>query len=381
MTGDVKHLYVHVPFCNGKCSYCGFYSERYDAAVVDRYLRAVVIELEQCRSLGASAPETIYFGGGTPSVLSEDQLEQLCRAVCQSVSRVNLREWTVEANPGTLTEAKLGILTAAGVNRISLGVQSFDDRVLAELGRRHSAADTDSTVELVRAAGIRHVALDLIACLPGVDDEMWRRTLERVLALAADHLSVYALTIEPGTRLASLVHRGTVTISDDERVLGVLAETEALLERQGYERYEISNYARPGNECLHNLSFWRGGDYLGVGPAASSRLGCRRRTHAADLSGYLDFPSRGVAPPCEEEWLTEENDAVERFIFAFRLKEGVDIGRFCEAHPAAEGRVAEWEKKLCKLALDGVADCVNGRWRLTPQGRNLVDYVASELMP
>jgi len=332
--------------------------------------------LQDCKP----APETIYFGGGTPSILREIQLQQLCDMIRSKFYVSNLREWTVEANPGTLQRAKLAILKAAGVTRISVGAQSFDDDVLQSIGRRHRAADIVETIKAVGAAGFSNIGLDLIACLPGVDEKRWRRTLDEAVGLGAEHLSVYALTVEAGSLFEKRVKDHEIIPAGDDEVLRVLDVTEKFLEKNGYRRYEISNYAKPGCKCLHNLSLWCGGDYIGFGPAAASRDGLLRRTNRADLSGYVAALGAGVKPPCEEETVSKVTDAGERFVFAFRLDEGVDLSAFCSEYEVDSAVFGRWEERLVSFAGTGVACKVDGRWKLTANGRALADHVAGELL-
>lgn len=372
MVSATDHIYVHVPFCDGKCAYCAFYSELLDAGEADRYLEAVERELERL-SPGA-APATVYFGGGTPAILDTGRLARLCGTVLERVSTDKLVEWTVEANPGTLPADKIRMLRESGVNRISLGAQSFDDTVLKRIGRRHDAAAIAHTLEAVRSGGIQNVGLDLIACLPGVDDGGWRSTLRSAIEVGPDHISVYALSVEPGSAFA----RSNVTEPVDDAVLESLKTAEDSLEAAGYKRYEISNYSKPGRECLHNLSCWRGEDYLGFGPAAASRDNLRRWTNRPDTNAFCNALIAGNQPPRDEEELAPGSDATERLIFAFRLSEGVSVDSL--AHPETE-TAHHWGTTLERLRAEGLTERYGGAWRLTARGRALADHVASELIP
>ena len=375
-----KHIYVHVPFCDGKCIYCGFFSELYDESAACLYSKAVGMELALLSDGVKYSPETIYFGGGTPSILSETALEELLNTVLMRVSTEKLREWTIEANPGTLSHAKLKLLKMAGVNRVSIGVQSFDDDILKSLCRRHCSADVADTVRAVHKAGIDNIGLDLIACLPGVDDRSWKKTLEEAISLEPLHLSVYALTIEKDTKLELLVNSGGISVVSDDAVLRTIAITESILGEHGFERYEISNFCRRGHECLHNLSFWRGEDYLGFGPSASSRDGLARWTNKSNVYEYISRLEAGGRPQHEAEVLSKGSDAVERFIFSFRLGQGVDLVDFCRKHGVDRAQGERWEKILSSLAGNGAVECVGRCWRLTSRGKALADYVAGELM-
>ena len=364
-------LYVHVPFCDGKCAYCAFYSVHYQPALADRYLDSLERELAAVLPL---APETIYIGGGTPSVLSARQIDRLCRLLQTQVATRRLVEWSVEINPGSVDAEKAAVLAAAGVNRVSLGAQSFDDRILKTLGRRHAAADTVKAVTILRAAGIANIGLDLIACVPGCARALWRKTLRQAVALAPKHVSVYALTNEEGTRLNRLLGQGSAALLSDEAQLAMLdlAETELMqagFGHTGFGRYEISNYARSGFECRHNVACWRGEEYIGLGPAAASHVGLKRWTNRADVSAYLAAIEAGRNPPRDVEELTPALKRQERVIFGLRMAEGV-----------AADIALEYTHALERLRADGLVDLRDGRWQLTARGRNLADYVAVELI-
>ena len=364
-------LYVHVPFCDGKCAYCAFYSVRYRPALADRYLNSLACELASALPL---APETIYIGGGTPSVLSVRQIERLCRLLRDRVDTLRLVEWTIEINPGSVDAAKAAVLAAAGVNRVSLGAQSFDDRILKTLGRRHAAADTIKAVTILRDAGIINIGLDLIACVPGCARALWRKTLRQAVALAPKHVSVYALTNEEGTRLNRAIGRGTAALLSDEAQLAMLdlAETELMqagFGQAGFGRYEISNYARSGFECRHNVACWRGEQYIGIGPAAVSHVGLKRWTNRPHVNAYLAAIEVCRNPPRDVEVLTPALKRQERVIFGLRMAEGIAVSI-----------ASEYKHAFNSLRADGLVTLCDGRWKLTARGRNLADYVAVELM-
>lgn len=362
----INGLYIHIPFCDGKCGYCAFYSVRYDGQQADRYLAALETELQLSPPV---APETIYVGGGTPSLLSTPQWTRLIAMIRQQCDLSRLVEWSVEMNPGSAHPDLLAMLRAAGVNRISLGAQSFDDEILYWLGRRHSVDDIVRSVDLIHAAGISNFGLDLIACVPGCGLDRWHHTLQRAIALAPAHLSVYALTDEEGTRLNNAIGRGDTALLSDDEQLCMLNTAVELLADAGYARYEISNYAKPGRECRHNLACWRGEDYLGLGTAAASHVNLCRWTNVADLPTYLTALEQRAAPACDVEHLTPERERQDRVIFGLRMAEGVPAD---VAHDQTQA--------LHALAADGLVTLQQGRWRLTSRGWHLADYVASELL-
>ncbi|MEI6970858.1 MAG: radical SAM family heme chaperone HemW [bacterium] len=374
-------LYVHVPFCDGKCSYCAFYSTHYEPDLADRYVAAARQELTQFQGVpGAEDREydTVYFGGGTPTILADPQLERLCGLV--TAGRARPVEWTVEANPGSLSRSGLGILKRSGVNRISLGAQSFDDCILRKLGRRHTAGDIVAAVAMLREAGFDNIGIDLIACVPGVDVAGWRATLDSTLALEPQHISVYALTVEEGTALERKAIGGECRVLDDEEQLAFIHMTGEILANEGYGRYEISNYARAGFECRHNVACWRGAEYVGLGPAASSHMGSRRWTNIRDLDVYLRNIEAGTPPGRDSEELSRVVKATEMVIFGLRLAEGVDIG----VVGARAGLDSAQEKKLIEvlrcLSDTGLLESRAGSWILTDRGRDVADHVAVEII-
>jgi oxygen-independent coproporphyrinogen-3 oxidase len=384
---DIEGLYVHVPFCDGKCAYCAFYSTLYTPELGDGWLRAVEVEVRQLRSeFGGLRPATVYFGGGTPSLLTEGQLGRLIGLLSDQLMAPDWNpgpgvEWSVEANPGSLTEGKLGLLRRAGVNRISLGVQSLHDDVLVLLGRRHRVADALAAVRAIRGAGFENWGMDLIACIPGVSEARWQETLVQAVNLAPTHISVYALTSEEGAQLTERLRRGDMALLDDERQLDMLALAEATLAEAGYGRYEISNYAKPGFECRHHLSCWRGGNYLGVGCAAASRVGSRRWTNRPDLEGYGRAAGLGEMPERDLDELTPDVDAIERLVFGLRMAEGVEPGGIIKSTGGGTVLLGMWRTRLGQLAAEGLVTEAAGVWRLTRRGREMADHVAVELMP
>ena len=362
-------IYVHAPFCDGKCVYCAFYSVMFDPALADRWLAALESEMRRCALPEPFEPETMYIGGGTPTILGSRRIERLCLSLRRRFPLRCNGEWSVEANPGTLTRGVLKTLATAGVNRLSLGAQSFDDRVLLRLGRRHTAADIPRAFDLAREEGFRNIGLDLIACVPGVGPRTWGRTLDSAIALRPEHVSVYALTFEEGARLCACRSKAPLRAKPDRAQLADLCMAERLLNQAGYCRYEISNYSRPGFECRHNLACWQGQDYLGFGPAAASCAGLLRWTNAPDLESYLAALEGGRDPPREFDKRTPAIRAAERLIFGLRMIEGVPL-------EAAAG----FGRKLEPLRQQRLVEIKDGRWRMTRRGLNLADAIAVELL-
>ena len=374
-------LYIHVPFCDGKCTYCAFYSVAYREDSADRYLDALSREMALYAEPQVKLrPPTIYMGGGTPSALGVEGFKRLVGDLSVYVDMTAASEWSMELNPGNLEPGLLQAMKDAGVTRVSIGAQAFDDPTLETMGRRHRVKDTLAAVAAVAAGGFDHWGLDLIAGYPGVSPATWRETLRQALSLGPSHLSVYDLSVEPGTRMAQRVERGIAITPPESATLAALQVAVDLAEDRGLRRYEISNFAHPGRECFHNLNCWRGGDYVGFGPAASSRLGRRRWTNRADLDGYVAALAGGEPPPREEETLPPETDLCERLMFGFRLAEGVDMGQFQDVFSPTPDQVERWIGRLAGLSREGLLVEEGGRWRPTERGFRLADRIAAELL-
>jgi len=374
------HLYVHVPFCTGKCHYCGFYSVvTDDRCLKDSY--TVVPACEWSSQVRAMFPETaghirtVYMGGGSPDALGAELLPRLAANLKARFPLGDVEEWTVEMNPSGVTSEMVDALLRMGATRVSIGAQSFCDDTLARIGRRHSAQDVVHAVRRVQGLGFSNVGIDLIAGLPGVSEAEWKRTLEQTLSLGLTHLSVYALSVEDNTPLARQVTDGQCVLPSDEAQLDALALAEERLTGAGFGRYEISNYALPGVECKHNLGIWRGNDYLGLGPSASSRARRWRWTNPSSLTAYTETLLQGAAWPVAREQLSERDDALERVMFRLRLREGFDPFAAVAEYPVLNGVGEAWEKRLEGLAHQGVVERGGSRWRLTARGREVCDAV------
>lgn len=322
-------LYVHVPFCASKCAYCDFYSlpdgpgRNADRA---RYLGRLAAELEHLPRL--FAPRSVYLGGGTPTALGPDGMRILLKTLGERVDLSRVVEFSCEANPGTLAGGILDVLRAGGVTRLSIGAQSFDPSTLSILGRRHSAEDTARAVRETRTAGFDSIGLDLIFAVPGQSTHDPCADLDRAMALGPDHLSLYALSVEPGTRLAESVRSGALSPVSDDEAADQFAAARDLLRAGGYEPYEISNYSRPGAACLQNLLYWSGEEYLGVGPSAHSHWNGSRWSNPGTLDAWADPGAKELFPREEEERLAPEAKAVETLVFGLRRLRGVQRAEF-----------------------------------------------------
>lgn len=364
--------YIHIPFCRSKCGYCAFYSI---TDVNERLLKAYPTLLGRewrLRVEGEMRFETLYIGGGTPSLLGPEGVHALFAALpdCELGAEV-----TMEVNPADVTLALATTMRECGVTRVSIGAQSFDLAVLAKLGRRHTADQITEAVTCLRTAGFKNISLDLIACIPGVSHIQFQETLKRAVALTPEHLSVYPLSIEPGTRFERAVQVGQLVPIGDDAGLDIVAETESILFQAGYARYEISNYARPGFECRHNLAVWRGEDYVGVGPSAASREGLKRHTNVSDIDGWRVALEAGRLPPAEEVTLTLDEDELERFVMRLRLAEGLSVDPITEL---GRKRLVTFSR-LGRVGL--VRQLLNGAYTLTARGREVADAVMAEFQP
>ncbi len=338
-------LYIHIPFCVKKCAYCDFASSADSGIPLDEYGAGVIREMElRAASLGGSmTAETLYLGGGTPSLLPPELVARFVRTAVECYGLVPDGEITLEANPGTVTGESLAGFRAAGANRISLGIQSFDDRMLATLGRVHTAREAVDAVAGARSAGFDNLSLDLIHSLPGQTPDAWREELRQGVALGPEHISAYGLTLEEGTPLQRLWEVGGVALPDEEAGALMFRMTTDILGEAGYEQYEISSFARPGRRSRHNQVYWRRDPYLGFGAAAHSFLATpsfgRRWHNPHDPLEYLHFLAAGGLPPegCGE--LSREDAMAETFFLGLRTTDGVDMERFRETFGESVGEV------------------------------------------
>lgn len=316
-------LYIHIPFCARRCPYCDFaisVGARDDFK--EQYLRALESELETQAKETTGEVTTINLGGGTPTALSTTQLQGLMQTLRRLFAIAEDAEISIEGNPELLEAEKLQALRAAGWNRLSLGAQSFDPLILKRLGRTHSADQIEEVVKNARAAGFAVIGLDLIYGVPGQTPAGWRETLERAVELEPDHLSCYALTIEPQTPFANWIEAGKMPDVDDETATVMMEDTAEFLQGAGYGRYEVSNWAKPGFECRHNLAIWRGGNYLAAGCGAHGHLNGRRWWNERDAAKYVKMMERENTARAGEEQLTPLQRAGERVLLGLRLREG-----------------------------------------------------------
>jgi oxygen-independent coproporphyrinogen-3 oxidase len=360
----ISHLYVHIPFCARICPYCAFYKERADTSQTLRFCEALLREIE---TVGGQFPlqiETIFFGGGTPTALTTTQLEFLLGGMQERLDLSKLVEWTVEANPGSVSSRKAAVLRLMGVNRLSLGVQSWDDELLKLLGREHNAAQAETSFHILRGAGISNISVDLMFGLPGQTLAQWEADLARTIALRPEHISTYCLTYEEDTEFF-LRHASGEFREDPESDAQFLESAMRMLEGAGFEHYEISNYARPGFASAHNRGYWAGDDYVGIGPSAFSTIGMRRWQNVCDYRAYSDRILAGSSAVESSEVLTPEMKRTERIALALRTQEGI-LSR--ELDP--------WPSESNEFVALGLLRQQNGSFVLTPRGKLLADSVA-----
>lgn len=370
-------IYVHVPFCATRCGYCDF--NTYTAAEADDragYAAGAIAELMLARRvLGDGAPpvETVFFGGGTPTLLAPELLAAMLRSIEETFGLAPGAEVTTEANPDSVTPASLAALREAGFTRISLGMQSAVAHVLATLDRTHTPGRAAAAAAEARAAGFEHVSLDLIYGTPGESEQDWRASLEAALAAQPDHISAYGLIVEPGTRLAAQVRRGELPAPDQDVLADRYETVDRLLGEAGFSWYEISNWAAaPDARCRHNVGYWRGGDWWGIGPGAHSHVGGVRWWNVLHPSSYAARLAAGHSPAHARERLDPAARRFERVMLETCLAEGLDTALLDEPARAAAARAVA----------DGLADpaaLAAGRLRLTLRGRLIADSVVRAL--
>lgn len=382
---ETVSLYLHIPFCHTRCHYCDFNTYAGILPLKEPYVKALLVEIEQAGRLAQGTNgtlrrvRTIFFGGGTPSLLSTGQMARLLNA-CRDAFAVDAdAEITLEANPGTLSQEYLMKLRAAGVNRLSMGAQSFDAGLLQTLGRIHSPAEIGQAVHNARAAGFSSINLDFMFGLPGQTMEQWRETLEQALALKPEHLSLYSLIIEEGTPFYTWTLAGRITPADEDLCADMYEYADELLHTVGYENYEISNWALAGHECGHNLTYWRNLPYLGMGAGAYSSFGGRRFSNVREPLEYIRLLKGQQRPEVESEMVGLAQEMSETAFLGLRTAMGIHL-------PTFEQRFGEPFAQFVGDRLDVVAEAglleeTPGWLRLSKRGRLLGNEVFLRLLP
>jgi oxygen-independent coproporphyrinogen III oxidase len=369
-------IYVHIPFCKQACHYCDFHfstNQSYRHALVNALIKETVIQKDYLRQ---QSIDTLYFGGGTPSILSHEELTSLFQALHQNFPINPTCEVTVEANPDDLTKEKIATLKELGVNRLSIGIQTFQDELLHFLNRAHQAATASSCVKLARSAGFNNISIDLIYAIPGQTELMWQQDIDQALALNPEHISCYSLTIEPKTVFGKWSVTGKLKPIDDDISAHYLEILVNRLASAGYEHYEVSNFSKPGWESRHNSSYWKQMPYLGIGPSAHSYNGLSRQYNVANNHLYLKSLEKGEVP-FEREVLKREDLINEYILTRLRTHWGCDTAYLKKQYNY--DLLVDRHPYVSRLVHSSLAFINDSTLHLTPKGKLLADKIASDL--
>ncbi len=365
-------LYLHIPFCQRRCGYCDFYSTT-SLELREALVEALCVEMEERCALLPTSPSTLYLGGGTPSLLSPSQVKRLIDQAKRVWRGAVLKEVTLEANPDDLSEAYLAEVRESGVNRLSIGIQSFFDETLRAMNRRHTASEGIEAIKRARAAGFDNLSIDLIYGLPNLTPEGWEETLATALSLEPEHISAYHLTFEEGTPWGEELRRGAMEELPHEVGAAHFELLRHLLTEAGYRHYELSNFALPEREARHNSSYWEGVPYLGLGPSAHSYDGESRFANAPDLASYLMAP----AHVWSEERLSETDRLNEEIMIRLRTARGIDLHRFEERFGAQ--KLQQLLSRSSRYLHEGLLHASEGRLWLDERGYFVSDSIIADL--
>ncbi|MEK3934141.1 radical SAM family heme chaperone HemW [Sporosarcina sp. FSL W7-1349] len=364
----MRGIYIHIPFCHQICHYCDFNKVFFKNQPVDEYIESIGEELAILQEEGNSFDEveTVFLGGGTPTSLSEAQLDRLLEIVNRFVRVKSLKEFTTEANPDELTPGKLAVLHNGGVNRLSIGVQSFDSGLLAKIGRTHGPNDAVRVVGDARKAGFDNISIDLMYGLPGQTIKQWRHTLEQTAALDLPHTSGYSLIVEPKTVFYNLMNKGKLPLPGEDTETEMFEMLIDSMEKQNRKQYEISNFALPGYESLHNLIYWENENYAGIGAGAHGYVKGRRYSNIGPLAKYMNTVSAGGRPVQQEHEVTDAECMEEEMFLGLRKMEGISASVFHRKF----GKPLEeiYGAKLERLRADGLMEQQGDHWKLTKKG-------------
>jgi oxygen-independent coproporphyrinogen-3 oxidase len=375
----IASLYVHVPFCAQKCSYCAFYSEPSDGDVINRYVAALIREMEMVAA--DLKPTTVFFGGGTPSLLNLRQWEQILRAM-ERLNLLGAAEWTVECNPATVSLDKAKLLRSFGVNRVSMGVQSLNEALLERLGRVHTREMAFKSFDILRQAGLDNVNLDLMFAIPGQTLEVWRETLAEATAMGGEHVSSYEVIYEEDTALYAQLHAGEFD-EDEDLACAMYDELVDRATAAGFQQYEVANFARntpasslvrPAFACRHNLNYWRGGSFYGLGPSATSYVRGVRTKNWSNTQLYCEQLEKGKRAIESREELSPLARAGETAAFGLRMIAGWPFEQFAQV--TGHDLRREWAGDMSRLEQQGWGKLSDDRFRLTPQGLRFADAAA-----
>ncbi|MDD4924338.1 MAG: radical SAM family heme chaperone HemW [Dehalococcoidales bacterium] len=371
-------IYIHVPFCRRKCKYCSFISFDSRTNDIPGYIDLLKKELE-LRSVDCNI-DTVYFGGGTPSLLTAEQLNGILSVIGKKYRMADNAEITIEANPGTVDFKYLADIKTAGINRLSIGIQSFNDDELTMLGRIHTRKEAVNAIEDAREAGVDNLNIDLIYGLPGQSIDDWKENLLTAIGFNPGHLSLYALTLEPEESLFKEIESGKLPDISAGTAASQYELAEELLQKHGYVHYEISNWAQPGRECRHNLVYWQGSEYLGIGVAAHSYIGKRRSSNTEDLDKYINALSHNVLPPQDvDEIIIPELEIAESIILGLRLYSGISIKDFEKRFGI--DIMKRFGRQIEELINFDLIENDKTVIRLTPRGRLLGNEVFWRFLP
>lgn len=377
MSPEHVSIYVHIPFCAKRCAYCDFNTYAWRGAIVRDTLEAIRLSIESTEEPNIVVP-TIFFGGGTPSFPDPELVVRILDAVRARFRVLPDAEISVEVNPGTVDRARYLLLKQAGFNRLSMGVQAFDDGLLKALGRIHTAAEALRSYETARQAGFENVSIDLMFALPDQTLRQWQKTLRVAISLQPEHISCYALTVEPGTPFFKMYQQGRLNLPDEETDLRMYQYTIRALTRAGYEHYEISNFAKPGYRCRHNMVYWRNEEYLGFGPGAVSyRRGVRWKT-ISNPRHYVQAVRSSASLVEEEERLDADASLGETLMLMLRLRDGVDVRMVEERYGV--NLIQRYARQVDKLRRLRLLEVTPDYWRITAKGLPVTNSICAEFL-
>ena len=367
-------IYIHIPFCRSRCSYCDFATGIHNVDAAERYVTAVVHELDSYAEISTAEVDTIYFGGGTPSLVSSTQLQRLLDTVHRRFHVTEHVEVTLEMNPGTVTDENLAAFRRLGVNRASFGAQTFNDSELARLGRSHTAEQTRETFRRLRDTGFKNVSLDLIAGLPGQTVAQWQRNIDEALAMRPEHLSFYLLEVHEGTPLANHIRTGLQPQPDEELAAAMYELMLDQADAAGYIHYEISNLSLPGYESRHNTKYWTGAPYFGFGCSAHSYDGGSNRwSNERDVNAYVELIAADKSPIVERRELNEEDRQSEAVFLGLRMMEGYNVRDY--QNRFGLNLIERHRENLERFSDAGLIELTDDRLKLTRSGALLSNEV------
>ena len=378
-------LYLHIPFCHTRCHYCDFNTYAGMLPLREPYVRALITEVELARQLAQSAngatrrSRTIFFGGGTPSLLTVEQIKRLLSACREAFAVDEEAEITLEANPGTLSAEQLAGLRDAGINRLSLGSQSFDTELLQTLGRIHTPEEIVQALRNARAAGFHSINLDFMFGLPGQTMQHWITTLDRALALRPEHFSLYSLIVEEGTNFYTWANEGRIIPGDEDLCADMYEYADERLQAEGYQNYEISNWALPGHQSRHNLTYWQNLPYIGMGAGAHSYFGGRRFSNVLDPQEYIRLLKKQHRPEAESESIDRIQEMSETAFLGLRTAQGLHLPTFAERF--AESFTQFVGSRLRQVEEAGLLEHDHDWIRLSKRGRLLGNEVFLRILP